>query len=293
MAVGVPENDVFAAADAVLARGERPTVERVRLELGRGSPARVGSLLDQWWARLAERLNGQARLPEIPSEVSQAFVAVWQQAVLLAQGAAEQTLAEQRQVLVTERERVAEMEDQSRQRAAQYRQQATEAVAARQVAETRLTDLELLLNQRLTQIEDLRQQREELVSERSVAQRQAQELQQQLQDLALKFEQDRTEHESYVRSVEDRASREIDRAREESKSRTVQLKEASRQLDDLRHRLEVAHVELSEAHQQTAAQQARADTLAQQLAQRLVLPTTKPKVRKRAAAATKRTPHAN
>lgn len=53
MAVGVPENDVFAAADAVLGRGERPTVERVRLELGRGSPARVGALLDQWWERLA------------------------------------------------------------------------------------------------------------------------------------------------------------------------------------------------------------------------------------------------
>lgn len=34
MAVGVPENDVFAAADAVLARGERPTVERVRLHHG-------------------------------------------------------------------------------------------------------------------------------------------------------------------------------------------------------------------------------------------------------------------
>ncbi|MGF0238152.1 DNA-binding protein [Rhodococcus sp. IEGM1300] len=38
---------MFAAADAVLARGERPTVERVRLELGRGRPARVSSLLDQ------------------------------------------------------------------------------------------------------------------------------------------------------------------------------------------------------------------------------------------------------
>jgi hypothetical protein len=57
----VPENDVFAAADAVLARGERPTVERVRLELGRGSPARVGGLLDQWWSRLAERLNGETQ----------------------------------------------------------------------------------------------------------------------------------------------------------------------------------------------------------------------------------------
>ncbi len=59
MAVGVPENEVFTAADVVLARGERPTVERVRLELGRGSPARVGGLLDIWWARLAERLSGR------------------------------------------------------------------------------------------------------------------------------------------------------------------------------------------------------------------------------------------
>lgn len=30
MASGVPEHEVWAAADAVLARGERPTVERVR-----------------------------------------------------------------------------------------------------------------------------------------------------------------------------------------------------------------------------------------------------------------------
>lgn len=87
MAVGVPENEVFAAADAVLARGERPTVERVRLELGRGSPARVGGLLDIWWTRLAERLNGEIRLPTLPSEVSQAFVSVWQQATHLAQSA--------------------------------------------------------------------------------------------------------------------------------------------------------------------------------------------------------------
>lgn len=46
MAVAMPEHDLFAAADAVLARGERPTIERVHLELGRGSPARVGGSLD-------------------------------------------------------------------------------------------------------------------------------------------------------------------------------------------------------------------------------------------------------
>jgi hypothetical protein len=88
MAVGVPEHDVFAAADSVLARGERPTVEPVRLELGRGSPARVGNLLDQWWARLADRLNGETRLPTLPSEVAQAFIAVWQQAIQQAQSIA-------------------------------------------------------------------------------------------------------------------------------------------------------------------------------------------------------------
>lgn len=288
MAIGVPETDVFTAADAVLARGERPTVERVRQELGRGSPARVGGLLDQWWTRLAERLNGETRLPALPSEMSQAFVAIWQQAIHLAQGAAEQALVEQRQVLTVEREQLAAVEDQARQDAAQCRQLASEAVAGRLAAETRLADLELLLAQRLAQIEDLRQQREELVRERGGAQQHAQGLQQQVQDQALKFEQDRLDYATYVRGVEERAYREIDRAREESKSRAVQLKAASRQLDDLQRRLEALHSGLSEAQQQAAAQQARADTLAQQLLQRPAGAGVKPKMRKRTTLASKR-----
>lgn len=121
MAVGVPENDVFAAADAVLARGERPTVERVRLELGRGSPARVGALLDQWWEQLADRLRGETRLPGLPAEVAQAFVAIWQQAITLAQGVAEQGLASQRQVLTEEREALVALEARARLDVAQAR----------------------------------------------------------------------------------------------------------------------------------------------------------------------------
>lgn len=204
MAVGVPETDVFAAADAVLARGERPTVERVRLELGRGSPARVGGLLDQWWARLAERLSGETRLPTLPGEVSQAFVAVWQQAIHLAQGVVEQGLAKQRQVLNDERERMAAAEDQARQDMAKARQQVAEAVAGRQAAELRLADLELLLSQRQTQIDDLHQQRESAAHERREAQQRTQELQQELQALRFKAEQERVTQETYVRGVEDR-----------------------------------------------------------------------------------------
>ncbi|MFW9082546.1 DNA-binding protein [Pseudomonas sp. P2757] len=267
MAVGVPENDVFAAADAVLARGERPTVERVRLQLGRGSPARVGGLLDQWWARLAERLNGETRLPALPGEVSQAFVAVWQQAIHLAQRVAEQGLAERRQVLDTERERLAAIEDTARQDLATGRQQVSEAVAGRQAAESRLADLDLLLIQRQAQIEELQQQRDVLQRERHAAQQQNQTLQHELHSMRIKAEQERITQENYLRGVEDRAHREVDRAREEGKSVVNQLKAASRKHDELQQKLESAQSELSHAQQSVAAQLARADTLEQQLIQ--------------------------
>ncbi|PBJ04791.1 MULTISPECIES: DNA-binding protein [unclassified Pseudomonas] len=286
MAVGVPEHEVFAAADAVLARGERPTVERVRVELGRGSPARVGGLLDQWWARLAERLSGETRLPELPGEVSQAFVAVWQQAIHLAQGVAEQTLSEQRQVLAAERERVAEVEDQARQDAAQFRQQSMDAVAGRQAAESRLTDLELLLAQRQTQIEDLQLQREGLSHERREAQRHNHTLQQDLQALRLKAEQERVTQEGYVRGIEDRAHREVDRAREEGKAIMAQFKTVGRQVEQLQRRLESIQTELSQTQQRAAAQQARADTLEQQLMQLRQAPAAKRKPKSRKPAAT-------
>jgi chromosome segregation ATPase len=282
MAVGVPENEVFAAADEVLARGERPTVERVRLELGRGSPARVGGLLDIWWARLAERLNGEKRLPALPGDVSQAFVAVWQQAILLAQGAAEQGMADQRLVLEAERERLATVEDQTRQDVAKGRQQVVDAVAGRQAAESRLADLDLLLVQRQTQIEELQQQRDVLLRERHDTQQQNQALQQGLQTLRQKHEQDRTAQDSYLRGVEDRAHREIDRAREEGKAAISQLKAASRKNDDLQRKLESVQKELGQAQQRAAAQLARAETLEQQLIHiRQLLETKhKPRIRK-------------
>jgi chromosome segregation ATPase len=268
MAVGVPETDVFAAADSVLARGERPTVERVRLELGRGSPARVGGLLDIWWARLAERLSGETRLPALPAEVSQAFVQVWQQAIHLASGVAELSLSDQRQVVAAERERVAEVEEQARRESATFRQRAAEAADARQAAETRLADLELLLEQRQLQVGDLVQQRASLVSERDYAEQQGLRLQEQLQNAQIKAEREREAQEIYARGVEERAHREVDRAREENKGVLAQLKSANRQLEQVQRRLAAIQVELSQAEQKAAAQQARGDTLERQLSQK-------------------------
>lgn len=267
MAVGVPENEVFAAADAVLARGERPTVERVRLELGRGSPARVGALLDQWWEQLAGRLRGETRLPGLPAEVAQAFVAIWQQATLMAQGLAEQALAAQRQVLEGEREQLAAEQAQLRLEAARARQQAAEAIAARQASETRLGDLELLLAQRLAQIDDLRQQREQQGSQLEEARQDAATLRQQLQDSQAQAVQLRLEQERYTQEVENRAFREIDRAREESKGLAAQLKDANSRLQLAHQALQTSQSALTDAREQGAEARTQVAALRPQVEQ--------------------------
>lgn len=267
MAVGVPEHEVFTAADAVLARGERPTVERVRLELGRGSPARVGALLDQWWEQLAGRLRGETRLPGLPTEVAQAFVAVWQQATIMSQGLAEQGLDAQRQELATEREVVAALEARARMDVAQARQQTADAVAARQGAEVRLVDLEQLLTERQTQIDDLRSQRDELQAQRDESCQQLAEVRQHLQKSREDAEQARSEYQRYTRDVEDRAYREIDRAREEGKSLIAQLKDANGQLQATQHTVVAVRKELAETREQHNIAQVQILTYSEQLAQ--------------------------
>ena len=60
---GIISTDVDRAADALLREGERPTIERIRLRLGRGSPNTINPLLDAWWKRLAGRLDAGRAAP--------------------------------------------------------------------------------------------------------------------------------------------------------------------------------------------------------------------------------------
>lgn len=57
MARGITELDVHGAADALVAKGERPTVERVRAHLGTGSPNTVTRCLETWWQSPGSRLQ--------------------------------------------------------------------------------------------------------------------------------------------------------------------------------------------------------------------------------------------
>src|SRR5258706_5717129 len=79
---GVTQADITRAADALLRAGERPTVEKIRLAIGSGSPNTVGPLIDAWWKRLAGRLDaGPAALHRLPESVAHVAEALWMQAL--------------------------------------------------------------------------------------------------------------------------------------------------------------------------------------------------------------------
>jgi hypothetical protein len=71
MSRGITQIDAFQAADQLLASGERPTVERIRVVLGSGSPNTVVRHLDAWWADAGHRLRAKAELPAVPSDVAE------------------------------------------------------------------------------------------------------------------------------------------------------------------------------------------------------------------------------
>lgn len=91
MARGVTQQDVFAAADRLLARGERPTIERVRLEIGRGSPNTINPLLDSWWSELSKRHAGAAT-DSLPAPIRLATEALYQEVLRQAERMAKQSV---------------------------------------------------------------------------------------------------------------------------------------------------------------------------------------------------------
>jgi hypothetical protein len=67
--------DVFQAADALLIEGYKPTIDRVRMRIGRGSPNTIQDHLEVWWAHLGSRLRDVPgrEFPELPERVALAL----------------------------------------------------------------------------------------------------------------------------------------------------------------------------------------------------------------------------
>jgi len=163
---GVQEQDVWAAADAVLMEGQRPTIERVRQHMGRGSPNTVGPMLESWFARLGERLGaaaqGAAQGRQLPAAVHEAMQALWQIALTQAQTAAQEALQAQQAQLVEAQTALQAHEQQLQQRSDNLQQQKQALDEALKLAQAQQADL----SERLDAMQQQLEQREQLLQAR-------------------------------------------------------------------------------------------------------------------------------
>ena len=104
---GVASTDVDRAADQLLHAGQRPTIERVRATIGRGSPNTINPLLDAWWQRLAGRLDaGPQALHRLPDAVLHAAEGLWLQTLNEARKRAATEQGSSRSALANDRQEI-------------------------------------------------------------------------------------------------------------------------------------------------------------------------------------------
>jgi chromosome segregation ATPase len=259
MARGITQDQVNAAADALVTAGERPTVEKIRAQLGTGSPNTVTRMLDTWRGALATRLSQVLALPEVPADVGQAFTEVWRLAMAHAGSLAQVALAHEQNALLATQSSLTQERKLWDIALAEAQAQAQSADQAREVAETRLADIQRLVEQQAGQLAELLQQRDGL--------------QQRVEQLGEAFEAhksslaaERDAQALHLRTVEDRAHAEVDRAREETKALQATLRQKERETSTIASRLEAAVSSVRAAEHLATEQGARAKTLEQQLA---------------------------
>jgi len=141
---GISELDVWSAADTLLMAGQRPTIERIRQQLGRGSPNTVSPYLDAWFAGLGARLKGAsgvAGLPEgvaMPETVARAAMDLWALALTEGRDALAEEAASRRAVLdAREAELAADREALEQARAVLHERVASADVAAADARQAR------------------------------------------------------------------------------------------------------------------------------------------------------------
>ena len=97
----ITQSDVSHAADSLLRLGERPTNDKVRTKIGKGSLTTIGPMLDAWWKTLSSRLDsGPAALHRLPETVAHIAEALWMQA--LDEGKRRATLEQRDSARITE-----------------------------------------------------------------------------------------------------------------------------------------------------------------------------------------------
>jgi hypothetical protein len=94
----VSYGEVERAATALLKKGERPTIEKLREALGGGAPDTITDALSRYWKDLGARIEGDpASLSRLPAEIADLTDSLWRRALSLAADAALQKVGTDRE----------------------------------------------------------------------------------------------------------------------------------------------------------------------------------------------------
>jgi hypothetical protein len=225
---GIQEVDVWNAADALLLAGERPTIERVRQKLGRGSPNTVSPYLDAWFASLGARIKdpGAFSAPnQVPDPIAQAAQHFWQSALAVARAESDSRVRSREAELevavarVTEQAKVLAARENDLQEAA--REANTRAMQAVERAERLQVDL-------VKREESNAQATADLATYRATAESLERELGFERQSFGTERQSMEARHLAYERSM----ALEVDRAREATKQVQAKLTQLEKNYAD-------------------------------------------------------------
>ena len=254
MPKGITQEQVNVAADALVAAGENPTVEKIRARLGTGSPNTVVRMLDTWRSALAQRMQDVLALPEVPVEVGQAFTELWRLAVAHASMSATDALTHEKNALFAAQTSLVQERKVWEIALAEAQSNVAECTAKLAHADVQLTERHALLTQLESQRADLQQQRDRLTVQ----------LEEQRAGLEI-LRVDRAALQEHMHTVEDRAHRQIDEARQETKVLLQRLereqRESAKHVMQLTGQLEVMRKTAQNAEKTAARESGRVAAL--------------------------------
>lgn len=246
---GVQQDEVWVAADALIAEGLRPTIERVRQRLGRGSPNTVSPMLEAWFGTLGKRLGvlePQSDLKGVPPVVMQGISKLWEVALHVAHEEAGQKVAMVNEALALERTELDERDVKLTQRdlVLNEREQASNEaleLANRQFSElsNRFTELQNQLQQRESELLEFRNEHASLQSSRQSDSRKHEET-------VKLLNRERQQLEERTDLNHRRLLQDLDRSRQEVKQAKTAAEESERRSVNVRKEFEAANVALSD-----------------------------------------------
>lgn len=241
---GVQQDEIWAAADALLKDGLRPTIERVRQKMGRGSPNTVSPMLEAWFASLGPRL-GVISAPEqagdLPTPVWQAMTQLWDTALMSTREQAAQELAKSRQLLTDERTALELQKAQLAREAQSFSDRQAALDKAADISRAHIIDLNARLTESHTRMARREGEIDDLRVRLAAAATQSEADRRRIDDEVQRHTQERGRLEERATANERRLLGELDRARQDAKQARLALVETERRSQAALKGLELAN----------------------------------------------------